>query len=337
MRQKISKYRAQIMGASIVFIFFMHIFHTDDENSILGIIQRFAFIGVDFFVALSMFGLYHLFEKAPIKSLSSYFHYLWMRILRIYVVFLPITIIIMLVDNWSIATFIKRLFFIEQLSVSLSKHLWFIPMIVLFYIFAPLCYMLVKKVKNVPVLTVVVSILIYVLLFLFHATIRNDVIGLLMRIPDIFIGFMLASYDETLGKKNKLIYSSTILIMFLLGAAIMIYEVIYDYFYIFYGDNVIHNNLTTPGFIIIFAVLFDFFGAHKLTKSINDACAFLGAITLEIYCTHEWLWKYISNLQIKESKKYLACIIIVLVFSLGLNKIGNMLKAKFIPSQISRD
>ena len=328
MRATISKNRAQIMGASIVLIYFMHIFIIEDENSVLGIIQRFAFIGVDFFVALSMFGLYHSFEKEPVKDVASYLRYLGKRLLRIYAIFLPITVIIMLVDNWSIITFVKRLFLIEQFTVSVYKHLWFIPGIVLFYVYAPFCYMLIKKVKNVPLLTIAASILVYIILFALHNVIRSDLNAILARIPDVFIGFMLACYDESLDKKTKLVYSVSIWVMFILGIAMMVYEVAVGYFNLFHGDNIIHNNLATPGFIIILAVIFDFFGSHKITKWVNHVAAFLGAITLEIYCTHEWAWKYIGTLDIKEAKRHIACILIVLTLSLGLHEIGNLIKNK---------
>jgi peptidoglycan/LPS O-acetylase OafA/YrhL len=321
------------MGASIVLIYFMHIFYFENENSLLGIIQRFAFVGVDIFVALSMFGLFHSFEKNPVKDFSTYLSYIGKRLLRIYAVFLPVTFIIMLVDNWSIVTFFRRLFLIDQFAVNLYKHLWFIPGIVLFYLFAPLCYLLVKKVKNVPLLTIVVSVIVYAILFSLHNVIRPDLNIILARIPDVFIGFMLASYDENLDKNSKKMYSGTILGMFILGVAIMVYEVVVDYFNIFQGDNIIHNNLTTPGFIIILAVLFDFFGSHKVTKCINVVAAFLGAITLEIYCSHEWIWKHVSTLENKESKKHLACILIVLIFSLGLSKIAEMIRGSILKTK----
>ena len=330
MKEIISKHRSEIMTLCIILVCFNHLFLEPAPSNILYLVHRNAFLGVDTFIVLSMFGLYHAFEKRPVTSVSSYFKYLFRRFLRIYVVYAPVTLMYMLIDNWSIKELVRKLLLIDQFTQSIYVHLWYIPCILIFYVIAPFCYMLVKKVKNVPLLTIGISAVIYVLLFTLNplGIIRSDINAILTRIPDVFIGFMLATYGKNLDKKQKNMYLIPIIVMAVIGAGIVWYEISVGFFDCFHADNVLHNNLLVSAFVIVLALLFEFFEKFKATSLINKAFAFTGTLTLEIYCLHEWIWKYISPMEIKLSKRYLACFLIIYVSSLGLNRIGRFLMEK---------
>ncbi|MDC7294184.1 acyltransferase [Butyrivibrio sp. DSM 10294] len=330
MREKISKHRSEIMAICIFLVYFNHLFYEPAEGSIGFIIHRNAILGVDAFIVLSMFGLYHSFEKNPITNLRTYWQYLFRRILRIYVVYAPVTVMYMLIDNWSIKELVRKLLLIDQLTQSIYVHLWYIPCIIIFYIFAPFCYMLVKKVKNVPLLTVALSVALYIFLFTVNPTglIRRDINAILTRIPDVFLGFMLATYDDSLSKKARNLYAVLIAVMALFGAGLVYYEINYGFFDAFHADNVIHSNLLVSAMIVVLALIFDAFDKLKATAFINKALALIGTLTLEIYCLHEWVWKYISPMEIKLGKRHIACALIIFVASMGLNRIGRFFLQK---------
>lgn len=329
MREIISKHRSKIMAISIFLVYFNHLF-LEPAKGIPFLIHRNAILGVDAFILLSAFGLYHLFEKSPITGPSSYFKYLYRRILRIYVVYAPVTVMYMLIDNWSIRELVRKLLLIDHFTNSVYVHLWYIPCIILFYVFAPFFYKLVKKVPNVPLLTVGISVVLYVLLFIINPTglIRDDINAILTRIPDVFLGFMLATFDEKLTAGQKRLYTGLIAVMGVIGCGLVYYEINYGFFNCFHADNVIHSNLMVPGMVVLLALLFEAFDKLKITSYVGRALAFIGTLTLEIYCLHEWVWKYISPMETKLAKRHLACAFIIFVASLGLNRIGRFFTNK---------
>lgn len=330
MKKAISKHRSEIMAFCIFLVYYNHLFFEPAEGSIGFLIHRNAILGVDAFIALSMFGLYHSFEKNPITGPGSYFKYLFRRLLRIYVVYAPVTVMYMLIDNWSIKELVRKLLLIDQFTQSIYVHLWYIPCIIVFYIFAPFCYMLVKKAGNVPLLTVGISVVLYILLFTVNPTglIRSDINAILTRIPDVFLGFMLATYDDSLSKGARRLYAALIAVMAVFGAGLVYYEIHYGFFDVFHADNVIHSNLLVPGMIVVLALVCEAFDKLRATSYINKALALIGTLTLEIYCLHEWVWKYISPMEIKLGKRHLACLFIIFVASMGLNRIGRFFLQK---------
>ena len=109
----ISKYRSAIMGVASLWVWYFHCGTTFIQSG--GILanaewylQRIGFCGVDIFILLSSFGLYYYFEKNPLTNVRSLFQYYWRRLGRIYVTFLPFTILFAFVRQWTFREFIGR-------------------------------------------------------------------------------------------------------------------------------------------------------------------------------------------------------------------------------------
>ena len=106
--QIISKHRGKLMGVAALWIYVFHILpspafaNAHGMGKIWWYIRNAGFCGVDMFLFLSGLGLAYHLHRHPVRDLKGWFHFLGQRFSRIYVVFLPFTLIYALLDDWGV-------------------------------------------------------------------------------------------------------------------------------------------------------------------------------------------------------------------------------------------
>ena len=102
-------------------------------------IRNAGFCGVDMFLFLSGLGLAYHLHRHPVQDLKGWLKFLGQRFSRIYVVFLPFSVIYGLLDGWDMGIFLQRLVCLDQFSVNLYNFCWYICSAYLWWAY-PLCW-----------------------------------------------------------------------------------------------------------------------------------------------------------------------------------------------------
>lgn len=287
------KYRGALMGLAALWILATHEWQMISEPdtllySIEFFIKRIGFGGVDIFLFLSGMGMVYSLEKNNLKK----FYY--NRFKRIFVPFWIMAIVVAVIDRWGIVSFLKVITGYAFLKINIYTFLWFVPAIVILYLFVPLYYKFLKKAKNKG-LFIASTIEVWLLLsLLLSIVIREDLYGFTNRIPI----FVMGVYIGWLCKQNviELKRGSWIFLIITLTLGL----------YLAYQTNINGmalivpvSNCCIPNFLISISISLLFakgmdvlmFGKHTkiFAVIIEKILSFFGMMSLEFYCVQEWI------------------------------------------------
>ena len=134
----ITDYRSELMGWSILWVMMLHF--TFNQIKPLGFIAQYGFAGVDIFLFVSGFGLFHSLDKD--NNLVRFYRKRLLRIFPTYYILGFITNLLLTHDD--IKTFLFRYstigFWIDREYAE-----WFIPSIILLYFIAPFIKKIIDK------------------------------------------------------------------------------------------------------------------------------------------------------------------------------------------------
>lgn len=294
----ISKYRSAIMGVAALWVWYFHCGTTFIQSG--GILanaewylQRIGFCGVDIFILLSSFGLYYYFEKNPLTNVRSLFQYYWRRLGRIYVTFLPFTILFAYVRQWTFREFIGRVTTYSLFKVIIYEYKWFMACLFFFYFVAPFYMMVFKKNKHKLLLTLSSIIVSILLIYLFQTRLRMDLGCIIIRFPVFLLGFYFGylEYNQKWKKSFTLILFITLMVIatplsyiFNRGEGTMAF--------IIPEQHTLFNAILAPGIIIFLATLLSWLDSKKIGKTVIKVLCFYGMISLEFYLFQETVDKY---------------------------------------------
>ncbi len=286
----ISKYRTQLMGFAMLWIM---IYHIGIDVTFLNPITRSGYLGVDIFIFLSAYGLYHGFKKY--SSIKIFYK---KRILRIlptyYLVLLTISIIKCLYTNsFDYERFFQDASFIGFFFPNLkwSYFLWYIPGILFLYAIFPFIYNNIKRLENVKTLIVVFITLFIINFILTYEIFTNKLekFSVLLLIPRIFV-FIIGLITADLESKysQKIFHNKAKWIFIFLLSLIVIFM---SKMFLSYYQLRICMLETTPFIVgipgIFIALIFLY---EKLPTVIKRIVTFSGIYSLELYCVHESLY-----------------------------------------------
>ena len=317
----VSKNRSTIMGFAALWIFYFHtapmIFqNVHIVNNIEWYLKRAGYTGVDIFMLLSSYGLYYYFSKRDRIDLIDYFKSRLKRILPGYILALAVYTFIF---GEGFRFFIDRLFFISQFSNNMYNFLWFVPCILVFYIFSPLYYSIFKRIDNKLLLTILISFIVCFLCRKYGYMVREDLYCIISRIPVFALGF----YLGYISKKEYKINAWGIV----LAAAFVIFGIGVNYalnkgykeLYLPY-ENCFINIFTAWGICVLISVICETFSNSFALGFIKKIFMFYGSISFEFYCFQEMIDKYIKSSFIGEymimGRRYMI-IIFIAVFILS--------------------
>lgn len=184
----IGTYRTELMGISTWMILLLHFPLFND--TLLENIQGNLFLGVEIFIMLSGFGLYYSFQKN--NDIKKFY---FKRLYRIMPFYFFICVVYTVLKGDSMMDFI--LYFSTIGFYGGVNYDWFVPFILLFYLFYPILLNFIKKrIRILIAMCFVTAFLSFLLLLCFE--INADQTLYISRIPISFIGIGLAianTYD----------------------------------------------------------------------------------------------------------------------------------------------
>jgi len=247
----------------IIFHLWINIFdRTSNLHNIETFIRQTCFIGVDIFFFLSAY------STANIKS-SEYKKFIQSRLKKVYIPYIIFAIIALFYMKWSAKTFILNILGINLFIKGGGSFLWFIPAIMIVYLFLPLYNKIDSKHKiTTPIITIIIWLLITIILSIY--TSFNHIFIFTNRIPIILLGYYFKKYNivEKMSKKIYILFS---VILTIVGLLILYYfrylnlSFIKDIFYIL-------GIPLTLGLILLISLI----PSNKIITQ-------LGSITLEMY------------------------------------------------------
>lgn len=277
----ISRYRGELMGAAILFIILFHV-GLSRNDPFFGL-RRMGNVGVDMFFFLSGIGLWFSWLKTP-----SVAHFYNRRLLRIYPAWLVMATLFYLPDYLGDRKFSSSLpDLVGDITVNWDFWIhdeltfWYIPAILMLYVFAPYYMMLIRKhpvYRWLPVAMIAWCVVVQYITPVHHALGHLEIFW--SRVPIFFIGINCA---EQVRQKRTLEASSLwlVLLLFVMTFASCVYleQFLHGRFPLFL-ERMLYIPMTVSG-IILLVIVFRHAG-----KWFSRWLAFVGTLSLEIYLIH---------------------------------------------------
>ena len=289
----INKYRGQIMGVSALWIVVYHtwyrIFTPETSPKLLYYIElaisKLGYFGVDIFFLLSGIGLSYAIGKYSLKEF-------WLR--RFKRLAYPVLIaaaVQAVMEGWSFSEYLLCVsgigFFIRK-----DYFLWFISAISATYLVFPLYWRFFSRSRSKLRFTVLFIAVWYLCSIPALGIFEPIVYSLINRVPQFVIGVFFGWAQQNGGLRlSRGALNAAALVSAAAGMTL-------GWLWAFHGlpflnflpNDFIHSLLAGFGFTVLLAELFGLLDrAGRATRVINKIFGFYGKLSLELYCTHEYI------------------------------------------------
>ena len=322
----ISRYRGELMGIAMIFIFLFHV-ALPRSNMFFGL-RRIGNIGVDMFLFLSGVGLWFSWMKHP-----SLKHFFKRRYLRVYPAWFIISCLYYIphFHGGGVRAWVDL---IGDITINWDFWLhdelkfWYIPAMMMLYLFAPPYMQLIRRhpvYRWLPVVMILWCILVQYVSPIHNAVGHIEIFW--SRLPIFFIGI---NMGEAVRRKDKMDGASIwmILIVFAmtLSASIFLEQELHGHFPI-YVERMLYIPLTITTILLLNRVF------RRTPKWFNTIFKFVGALSLECYLIHiHFVLDYIPK-TCGYWTTFLVCVVITMPLAWLLSKIVNYI-SKFIENNI---
>lgn len=321
----ISRFRGALMGIAMLIII---LFHVDLARSDMFFgLRRMGNLGVDMFLFLSGIGLWFSWMKTP-----SYRHFYFRRLIRIYPAWLIIACLYYLPrlhvhDAASLVNLMGEIGFNWNFWLHDELSFWYIPAIMMLYLFAPPYMELIRRhsvYRWLPVVMIMWCILVEWVTPIHHAVGHLEIFW--SRVPIFFIGI---NMGEMVRQKRTIdgqgIWMLIIMFVMTSVSCFFLEQERHGQFPLFV-ERMLYIPLTITFILICNRVL------RRTSKWVNGALAFVGSLSLECYLIHlhfvlDYLpkaWSYWPT--------FLACVVATLPLAWVLSKIVDWIAKKIIDS-----
>ncbi len=273
------------------------LFHMGFGIPVLSYFIGLGYLGVDVFIFLSAYGLYHGYNGKNLNYIAFY-KKRCLRILPAYyiVMFIFFGIDCLMGKDVSFLSLLEKMsmlgFFLPFLRWNF--FLWYIPAILFLYLFFPLMIKYLSQIKQkrnfILIFLSLLSINIILTYFIYNYGYNKY--SLLLLIPRIFvfmIGLIWADIEtkyiaKFLSEKSMLFAIGLMCIVFLF---IWLVKILLPYYiqHLFMLE-ILPFLFALPGFFICCVLLF-----QKLHPICQNIVLFAGTYSLELYLLHEYLYK----------------------------------------------
>lgn len=313
------KNKKVIMSFSALMIIIFHLWiNITKPNTNIYLIETYlryiGYIGVDIFFFLSAYSLAK-------NEIDNYLNFIYKRFKKIYLKFIIFGVIAFFFNKWSFLKLLKIIFGIEFLTKGGGSFLWFIPAIMIIYVFLPLYKKLDNKYRVItPIITIITYLILVITLSINKKT---TLLIFINRIPIILLGYYFSKLKifEKL-QKNNLLYYCIALCLTIFGLFFNYYLYL-NHFYLSYFQDIFYV-LSIP-LIIGVILLLDKIKSNKLFN-------YLGSITLEVYAIQMIFGYYLTGKLVKIiSNSFLIniiSIVIVILIASFFNLIFNQKNIK---------
>lgn len=296
------------MGIAIIILF---VYHTNITYSpMLENVKSFGDFGVNLFFALSGFGIYYSYKKRP-DAIMFYKN----RLLRIGITCLPISVawctLVYFLFEPSLQKAICKILAI-QFFIDGNLFQWFISGILVLYLITPFWMKLQEKSASFCLTaTVLVSVFVTVAPYF---GIGDYLLCYMQRIPAYFVGlyFGKASFE----KKEGTVFEKTLLMLSAVIAMVLLFIMRFNM--LNYRWKYMFELFLTPPALVLLAYLF-----REEKHTISRRCLnWFGAITLEIYLTHDKWLKILTILLEKLHIAFDSKLIVLNILAIALTAVG---------------
>lgn len=322
----ISRYRGELMGIAMIFIFLFHV-ALPRSDMFFGL-RRVGNIGVDMFLFLSGVGLWFSWMKHP-----SLKHFFKRRYLRVYPAWFIISCLYYIphFHGGGVRAWVDL---VGDITINWDFWLhdelkfWYIPAMMMLYLFAPPYMQLIRRhpvYRWLPVVMILWCILVQYVSPIHNAVGHIEIFW--SRVPIFFIGI---NMGEAVRRKDKMDGASIwmILIVFAmtLSASIFLEQELHGHFPI-YVERMLYIPLTITTILLLNRVF------RRTPKWFNTIFKFVGALSLECYLIHiHFVLDYIPK-TCGYWTTFLVCVVITMPLAWLLSKIVNYI-SKFIENNI---
>ena len=316
----LSRYRGELMGAAI---FFIVLFHAPlaRADAFFGL-RRCGNIGVDMFLFLSGIGLWFSWVKTP-----SFRLFYKRRLLRIFPAWLIVASLYYIPRfNWQTGSVIDL---IGDITINWDFWLhdegtfWYIPAIMMLYLWAPLYMWLVQKspaYRWLPVLMMVWCICVQWVTPIHQAVGHIEIFW--SRLPIFFLGINVGEWvRQDRRMESPAIWLLVVTFLATASACIYLEQVKHGRFPLF-AERMIYIPLTVS-MLLLLCKLFS-----RTPQWFNKASAFLGTISLELYLLHaHFVMAYITPYHLG----YWPTVLLTLVAAIPLAWLLHQLVKRIMP------
>ena len=322
----ISRYRGELMGIAMIFIFLFHV-ALPRSDMFFGL-RRVGDIGVVMFLFLSGVGLWFSWMKHP-----SLKHFFKRRYLRVYPAWFIISCLYYIphFHGGGVRAWVDL---VGDITINWDFWLhdelkfWYIPAMMMLYLFAPPYMQLIRRhpvYRWLPVVMILWCILVQYVSPIHNAVGHIEIFW--SRVPIFFVGI---NMGEAVRRKDKMDGASIwmILIVFAmtLSASIFLEQVLHGHFPI-YVERMLYIPLTITTILLLNRVF------RRTPKWFNTIFKFVGALSLECYLIHiHFVLDYIPK-TCGYWTTFLVCVVITMPLAWLLSKIVNYI-SKFIENNI---
>lgn len=311
----ISRFRGALMGIAMLIIIMFHV-DLARWDTFYGL-RRMGNLGVDMFLFLSGIGLWFSWTKTP-----SYRHFYFRRLIRIYPAWLIIACLyfiprIHVHDVASLINLLGEILFNWNFWRYDELDFWYIPAIMMLYLFAPPYMALIRKhpvYRWLPVVMIMWCILVQWVTPIHAAVGHLEIFW--SRVPIFFIGINMGA--EVMAKRK--LDGATIWLIILgfvmpLAASIFLEQTAHGTFPLFI-ERMLYIPLTVTAILLLNRLL------RRTPSGLNRCLTFVGAISLETYLIHAgFVIPWLNRLQLGYWPTFFLCCAITLPTAWVLHRV----------------
>jgi len=317
----ISKYRSELMGIAIIWVILYHLILAQNSPYSFGFLNTIlgnGFGGVDIFLYLSGFGLVRSWNKClqnnHIHTTISFYKRRILRLAPTY--FLICFLYSILKNNWN------TLFYsISTIGhwVNHNRYDWYVPTILLLYLFFPIFYKLTQRYKLKFIISIFTIILLIVICFNFSSTVDDLRMLSISRIPIFVLGIYHGICPTT--HFNKYYYIRSFTLMFI--GFIILFLLKHTPLHILFCGGLYQLTffLSIPGLCYITSWTLNVINIPILNKTISA----FGILSYELYLIHLKIIENITRLPLFGEINYwlyfIILIILIIITSYIINKL----------------
>lgn len=286
----INAFRVEIMGFAALWIWFFHEWRPFlHDLPLLGLaersIKRLGYYGVDFFLLLSGIGLCYAIGK---YSTGQFYKKRLLKVYLPYAVFVTVKAVALRQD---LVTYLKIVSGYSFLMEHVYSTLWFVPAILILYLFFPLYYRFFSRSAGKGRFTLGAILVWLALSVLLKDVMRRDLYVFTNRIPvfltGVWIGWHTQNRAQIFSKKAWFGWS----ICFTAGLALSVITKQFEVYLL-----VPESDCCLPSFLMALSgccLLGGTFARIRWEKrflaGLRSFLRFFGARSLEFYCVQEWI------------------------------------------------
>lgn len=312
----ISRFRGELMGAAMLFVILFHV-SLPRSDAFFGL-RRMGNIGVDIFLFLSGIGLWFSWMKEAEASLGfgrRLRRFYWRRLVRIYPAWLLMASLFYVPDYLGPRKFSQT--FADLLGDVLVNWdfwlydeltFWYVPSIMMLYLFAPFYMSLIHRhpvYKWLPVVMVMWCILVQWVTPIHQAVGHLEIFW--SRVPIFFIG---VNMGEMVRRRESIDGAGIWMILLMFGmalsASLFLEQVRHGQFPLFI-ERMLYIPLTVTSVLLLNRVF------RRTPSWFNGVFKWVGALSLEAYLIHaHFVLVYIEPYKLGYWPTFLLTVIITL-------------------------